>query len=130
MSINFSKILSEVLSKHSRFCFLLGSADTERFREDSDVDVAIFWNDGTNEEIKKSCLQKLEDIFNRDVDLVSLNNTDDIFARQVLENGRLIFNNSDGFLLQWKVSQMSKYPDFKFSREIIENQILNRKKYV
>ncbi len=125
-----SQILTETLIQEAEFVFLMGSAETERFHAESDIDVAVFWKTSCDELKKKQCLQTLEEKFNRDVDLISLNKINVIFARQVLETGRILFTNSDGMLLKWKMEQMSDYPDFKASRKIIEDNILKRKKYV
>ena len=127
---SISKTLAEVLTQQAEFAFLMGSAETERFHKDSDIDVAVFWKKSCSEEQKTKCWRRLEESFNRDVDLVSLNDIDVIFARQVLEKGRLLFNNASGVLLNWKMEKLSAYPDFKRSRKVIEDNILNRKKYV
>ena len=72
----------------------------------------------------------LEEKFGHNVDLISLNNIDIIYGIQVVDTGRLLFNNNAGLMLEWKTMQLSRYPDFKVSRAIIEENILNRKKYV
>lgn len=128
--INISKTLSEVLTQGAEFAYLMGSAETERFHAESDIDVAVFWKSTCSEDQKKNHLRMLEEKINRDIDLISLNKIDIIFARQVLETGRLLFCSSDGVLLNWKMEKLSDYPDFKASRKIIEDNILNRKKYV
>ncbi len=125
-----SQILKETLIQDAEFAFLMGSAETERFNAQSDIDVAVFWKTSCEESKRQQCRRTLEEKFNRDVDLISLNKIDVIFARQVLESGRMLFTNSTGFLLNWKMEQMSDYPDFKVSRKIIEENILKRKKYV
>lgn len=130
MNSLISKILAETLADQAEFAFLMGSAETERFRPDSDIDVAVFWKETVTSEQMNFLCRNLEKKFNRDVDLISLNKIDVIFARQVLETGRLLFNNSAGNLLKWKMEKLSEYPDFKFSRKLIEDQILKRKKYV
>ena len=130
LEINISQIVADELSSYAVFVYLMGSAETDRFNQDSDVDVAIYWKPDIDEKQKRSCLFKLEDIFKREVDLVSLNNIDLIFAIQVLDKGRLLINNDKGFHLNWRAEKLSQYPDFKASRKNIENNILNRKKYV
>lgn len=128
--LDLSQTLVQRLAPLSDFVFLLGSAQTERFNTNSDIDVAVFWKALVTEDQKNQCWKTLEEKTGHDVDLVSLNDTDIIFARQVLETGRLIFCDSGGFLLEWKARVLSAYPDFKASRKIIEDQILTRKKYV
>jgi predicted nucleotidyltransferase len=132
--ITFEEIKSEVndkLSDLSDFCFLLGSAGTPRFRPDSDVDIAVFWkNSEIDFNLKLKVMNELEDKLGHSIDLISLNSIDVIFGIQVVDTGRLLINNDPGLMLEWKAKQLSRYPDFKASRAIIEKNILNRKKYV
>ena len=131
-------IANQVLLKHVEFCFLLGSAATPRFNKESDIDLAVFWKRSLlsengadiDFELKLTILNELEEAFHHDIDLISLNSIDVIYGIQVIETGRILFNSDAGLLLEWQASQLSKYPDFKASRSIIEKNILNRKKYV
>ena len=125
-----SETLIATLSGDAEFAFLMGSVGTDRFQPESDIDIAVFWKSSFGFEKSSNYVRLLEEKFSRDVDLVSLNAVDVIFARQVLEKGRLLFSNSDGILLNWKMEKLSEYPDFKYSRKIIEDNILTRKKYV
>jgi predicted nucleotidyltransferase len=133
-SLSFKKIqdlVSSSISELSEFCFLVGSAATPRFRQDSDVDLAVYWkNRDISYENQLDLSQKLESLLGHQIDLISLNEIDVIYAIQVIETGRLLINNNPTLLLEWKVKQLSAYPDFKISRSIIEKNILNRKKYV
>lgn len=132
--IDFEKIQSivdQTIGKLSDFCFLLGSASTPRFRQDSDIDIAVYWRNGEIDfDHKLKIMNELEEKLGHDIDLISLNNIDVIYGIQVIDTGRLLVNTNPGLMLEWKVKQLSRYPDFKASRAIIENNILNRKKYV
>lgn len=134
MDISIDKlesVLNKTLNEHVEFCFLLGSAATARFRKDSDIDIAVFWKQPELDyDQTRAIIDQLEDSFERSIDLISLNKIDTIYGMQVLDSGRLLINNNPGLLLNWKASQLSRYPDFKASRLIIEENILNRKKYV
>ncbi|HXH76471.1 MAG TPA: nucleotidyltransferase domain-containing protein [Bacteriovoracaceae bacterium] len=122
---------TNTIGKLSEFCFLLGSAATLRFRQDSDIDIAVFWKDGEIDfNLKLKIMNELEDKLEHNIDLISLNNIDVIYGIQVVDTGRLLINNNSGLLLDWKAKQLSRYPDFKSSRAIIEKNILKRKKYV
>ena len=123
-------VLERELSERIRFAYLLGSAGTDRFHAESDIDIGVYWDKEPDMSKLTHIKLRLENLFGRDVDLVSLNSTDVIFARQVLETGRELIVNDPGELLSWKVDQMSRYPDFKYSRKVVEENILNRKKYV
>jgi predicted nucleotidyltransferase len=124
------EILNRVLEPHCRFAYLLGSVGTPRFTPASDIDVAAFFNSPPTLTELAGWISELENELHRDVDLVALNDIDSIFARQVMETGRILFCLDAGELLNWKAKQLSFYADFKKSREIIEKSLLNRKKYV
>ncbi len=133
--LEFQTVIDSVLadiSDNAEFIYMMGSFGTDRFNDQSDLDFAVFWKNipEFNELIKIKF--KFEDRFQRDVELVSLNKIDIIFAAQVLETGRLVFLNESnkGEHLNWRAQKMSEYSDFKFSRKIIEENILVRKKYV
>lgn len=127
---NIHASLIDVLGSEAEFIYLLGSAETERFHAESDIDVAVFWKPSVSDKQIHGYWGELEKRLSRDVDLVSINTADIIFSRQILETGRLVLNKDPGTLLNWKVKVLSEYPDFKASRKIIEDNILNRKKYV
>ena len=139
--LTFSQIeatTKQILGEYALFCFLLGSAATPRFNKESDIDLAVFWNpsiinsdiNDVDFKLKLTILNKLEEAFLHDIDLVSINNIDVIYGIQVISTGRILINNDPGKLLEWRAHQLSRYPDFKTSRSIIEKNILNRKKYV
>jgi predicted nucleotidyltransferase len=126
-----SSVALRLLSTEAVFCYLLGSADTPRFHSESDIDIAVYWKGGElSFERRVELKTNLEDQLGHPVDLISLNTIDVIYGVQVLETGRILFCHDPGLLLEWKASQLSKYPDFKRSRAVIENNILIRKKYV
>jgi len=118
------------LQAQCHFAYLLGSAGTKRFTDTSDVDLAAFFKNVPSISESHRITEDLQEALKRDVDLVVLNTIDPIFARQVLETGRLLFADQTGYHLQWKAHQLSLYPDFKTSREVIEKSLLNRKKHV
>ena len=90
-------VLAEI-SDQADFIYLMGSFGTDRFNDQSDLDFAVFWkkNPEFSELIKIK--SKFEDHFQRDVELVSLNKIDIIFAAQVLETGRLVYLNESFYL--------------------------------
>ncbi len=112
------------------FALLLGSVGTDRFHNESDVDIAVYFKkEFSHEELSKFSVQ-LEEQFDRDCDLIQLNKVDPIYARQALTTGRELSVIDRSFFNLWKAEQLSKYPDFKKSRKIIEENLLKRKKYV
>jgi len=123
-------LISSPLSNRIIFAYLLGSAGTPRFNSESDIDLAIYWREIPSLDEQFAVKGAIEERFCRELDWVTINNTDPIFARQLLETGRLLICNDLGFHLNWKTNELSRYPDFKFSRKIIEDNILIRKKHV
>ena len=107
--------VQNILSQYCEFGFLLGSAATARFNEKSDIDLAVFWKQSIDEKIKTQCWNELEEVFGRETQVVGLNKVDIIFARQVLETGRILFVNSDGLLLNWKMTVLSIPSFFPYS---------------
>ncbi len=89
----------------AEFVFLLGSAATPRFQAESDIDLAVFWKEGISEDKIREVHDELEDIFSRDIQIVSLVDVDPVFGRKVLETGRLLFCHENGLLLHWKMNQ-------------------------
>lgn len=126
------KMILKILLEESDFIYLLGSAATERFHSESDVDIAVYWKKVPEWSQFLNYKSQLESSVGYDVDLITLNTSDPIFSRQILETGRILFvdENSKGLLLKWQSEKMSEYPDFKYSRKIIEDHLLTRKKYV
>ncbi len=128
----FKIIILKELKNFSLFIYLMGSVGTERFTEKSDIDIAVYWIQKPDLDQIMKFQSNLENETGRDVQLIGLNEIDTIYARQVIETGRLLFldENQKGQHLLWRAQKFSEYPDFKYSRKIIEDQILKRKKYV
>lgn len=126
---DLKEAVTRIAGPYTSFAYLVGSAATARFNTNSDIDIAVYWHE-TNFKDKNKILEVLVDEFNRDVDLISLNNIDVIYSMQVLESGRLLYCHDPGLLLEWQAKQLSAYPDFKRTRSGIEDNILRRKKYV
>lgn len=118
-----------LLKPHSVFVYLLGSYGTPRFHKESDIDFAFFSKKELDFENHIQLKTQLEDIFQREVDLVSLNKIDPIFARQVIETGRVLFCEEPSAIPQWIAEQNSKYIDFKLDRKKIEENLLKKKSY-
>ncbi len=113
---NIGARLSELAAAEIAFAYLLGSTGTERFHSESDIDLAVFWKKVPAFSRIQEIQEALTMTFGVEVDLVSLNSIDLIFAWQVLETGRLLFCSESDLHLQWKMNQMSQYPDFMCSR--------------
>ena len=122
--------LNQVLRVDFHFAILMGSYATNRFHAESDIDIAIYFiKEPTMDQLTK-IQTDISMITSHDCDLISLNRVDPIFARQVIETGRELIVKDRSVWNIWKAQQFSIYPDFKKTRQIIEVNLLNRKKYV
>lgn len=116
------------LRPHTEFVYLLGSYGTDRFNAESDIDLAAYFKEYVDFNQRLQLSSKISELTGRDVDLVDMRNIDPIFARQVIETGRLILDNNHSILVNWQVTQLAKYIDFKMDRRAIEKKLLTRKK--
>ncbi len=128
--VEIQSVVSKVFNQDFFFVILLGSADTDRFHIESDIDLAVYFKHPIEFKQLVQYQSLLSEKFDREVDLVDLNRIDPIFARQVLETGREVEIADRSFYNLWKAQQLSVYPDFKANRKVIEENLLTRKKYV
>lgn len=112
------------------FALVFGSLLNERFQNDSDIDLAVYHRKarpGIGE--KMNFYQQFYELSSHELDIVFLNDCDLIIAMQVMANGELIINSDPGFFLNYKAMTISRYLDFKMSRKIIEDHMLNGRLY-
>lgn len=122
--------LISILEDKAEFAMIFGSILGENFNEQSDIDTAAYLNAEFNTHEKKFELRKeINRLFKRDVDLIFLNDADLIITMQALVNGKLIINKNPSFYVLLKARKLSEYLDFKLSRKIIENNMLNGRIY-
>ena len=127
---NIIQSLISVLNDKAEFALIFGSILDENFNEQSDIDAAVYLNAEFNTLEKKFELRKeINRLFQRDVDLIFLNDADLIITMQALANGKLIINKNPSFYVLLKARKLSEYLDFKLSRKIIENNMLSGRIY-
>jgi predicted nucleotidyltransferase len=117
--------LQEFLKGRVKFALLFGSALTEYFNKESDIDVAVYLGKPLD---FRERLEFQNDLgrhfaYKREIDLVVLDDADPIIAMQVLANGRLIIDEDHLAFLKFKSVMISHYLDFKMDRRIIEEKI-------
>jgi len=127
---NIIQSLVAVLSGKAEFALVFGSITNENFNEQSDIDVAVYLYPEFNTKEKKIDLRKeIINFFNRSTDLIFLNDADIIITMQALANGSLIINENPSHFIILKAQKISEYIDFKISRKIIEDNMLNGRIY-
>ncbi|MBN1783219.1 nucleotidyltransferase domain-containing protein [bacterium] len=117
--------ITQVLADRAEFVYLYGSVAAGRVRKDSDIDLGVYLKkENPDFQDRLDLLDALNRSVKRDIDLVILNQCDPVIAMQVLSNGRLILNSNDALRIQYMMKQLSMYADLKFSRKIIEDNLL------
>ena len=118
--------LRQYLEPRVKFAFVFGSILTDYFKEESDVDVAVFLGQPLDSQARLEMQEELSELLGpeHEADLVLLDRADPIIAMQVLTKGELIVNNDEMALVLYKVRMWSEYIDFKMDRKIIEDRIL------
>ncbi len=105
------------------FALVFGSFGTERFRPESDLDLAVrFPKPLTQVEILE-LTQRISEIAGRTVDLVDLGSADPIIAMQVLRHGRPLLVRDRAAFETFRMTTPSRYFDWKLSRRPVEERM-------
>ncbi len=124
--------LTELLHDKADFALLFGSwaKDVSRVTPDSDVDCGVFFKENiTDEELYFDLPEQFQAHTGRKLDIICLNTADMIIANQVVTTGEEVFVHSKTQLTSYKAQVVSQYIDFKQSRKVIEDNILQRPNY-
>ena len=122
----FEKLKNKLMEKlDCEAIVLFGSYARETQNAESDIDIAF----KSNKEITKKEIftlkQELEDIANKDIDLINLDNIGDGFRYEILINGiTLYFKDNVKFEL-YKLDMYREYLDLNESRKSIIERIKN-----
>jgi predicted nucleotidyltransferase len=126
-----SQVLEKQFSEKIDFALIYGSFAKGNYNEESDIDIGIFINEEKlSEKTIIDIKDSLDDVSDRDVDLVVLNNADTIITMQILANGKLIYCRDKHQFNLFKARKISEYLDFKMSRKIIEDNLVKRQSNV
>lgn len=103
---------------------LFGSYSRNTQNKESDIDIAI---KGNNIDLKKiyELKQKLEDISQKDVDLVNLDDISDVFRYEILMNGIKLFCQDDYKFDLYKLDMCREYLELNESRQDIIQRVKN-----
>ncbi|MFM7138403.1 MAG: type VII toxin-antitoxin system MntA family adenylyltransferase antitoxin [Planctomycetota bacterium] len=98
--------------------YLLGSAATNRLREDSDVDLAILprRRTGLSVEQRFSLAGELATIFGRPVDLGLLSTANVVYAKEAVTTGRLLCERDRTETARFAMLALSMYASLQEAR--------------
>ena len=103
--------------------WILGSAVTDRLREDSDVDFAIYYTPGTVRDLAAhgALVLDLERVLGRTVDLGQLSSRNVVYAMQATQQGELLYARDPLEATAFTGRMQSLYLDLKHDRKVVED---------
>ena len=102
LSVNYPEI---------QIAYLFGSSKDGVIAVDSDVDVAIYLEEGTSPFSQLNIAAALEDELESPVDVVVLNKANPVLAHEVLRNGFRLFARDEIFRAQMELRIFREYLD-------------------
>jgi len=117
--------LADFLSREKEllFAYLFGSAIRGGFNKESDVDVALYFNErmSSEKQFQKRIrlMEQLQNKTERKVEVVNLSEINSIFLKFVIiKEGKVILERDHSFRVDFELKTMNEYYDFQpFLRE-------------
>lgn len=114
--------------KTARLAFLMGSYAKGTARRESDVDVAVLFDESPNAGQVNSLREALALLLEKEIDLVLLNLAGPVIRMQALKSGKLLYSER-GAYEEFFARTLNEYSDLKYFRKEAEEKILGRKIY-
>jgi len=120
--LNLERLLSSLTTEVGRlaarygviYALLFGSAATGGFKEYSDLDLAVMFEDGSNAALKASTLAlDLEEALGVKVDVVPLNEADYVLSFEAFSTGILIHCADRSVFIEDKANAFDRFHDFQ-----------------
>lgn len=115
------KALTERLHRLPVVCaaFLHGSAAKNRLRADSDVDVALLLNarEQMPADVRLDLSGEIEALLGRTADIGILSTNNLIYAKEVIEHGRILFTKKQFFSDQFLSTCLALYAELQEERK-------------
>ncbi len=132
--MNTEKAISEIRAfledrPEVLLAFIFGSFLEGRLTEDSDVDIAILFNERPDFDIYSEITDGISRITKLKTDIVILNNSSPIIRMQVLKKGRVLKKVSERVYNDFFVRTVKEYDDLKRIRKEQEEKILRGRLY-
>ncbi len=121
------KIL-EILKKYKSpiVVYIFGSFGTERFNTESDIDIAVLWEEKLDNFKLYQIKNELIETLNREIDLIELNNTNLILIKEVIYKGKLIYVENEKKRLEFEYKSLAMYNQYIEEISIIKEKIKER----
>lgn len=116
-----NKLMEEI---NCKAIILFGSFARKTQNSESDIDIAFLADKMLPKKNVYSIKQKLEDIVNRDVDLIDLNsNIGDGFKYEIIINGKLLYCENEIEFDLYKIKVMREYQETNEGRQMVIDRI-------
>lgn len=128
---NIIKKLREHFSENEdvQLVFLFGSHVSNYASDESDVDIAILFEQTPGTATINQIRDNLSVFIKREIDIVILNDSSPIIRMQVLNNGLLAVNKDKTVYNNFFVKTVKDYDDLKRLRKEIEDNIMRGRIY-
>jgi predicted nucleotidyltransferase len=117
--------MEEILKEYRiDFAFLFGSYVGKNFREDSDIDIAIYGDFTPNDYFE--LLARLEEKSGRQIDLINLKKVDLNFAFEICITGKVFYVSNEELLKNYQMYITSMYLTLEEDRKIVLDKVKER----
>lgn len=105
---------------------LFGSTATNKTHADSDIDIA-FISKNKHDSLKLyTCTQDLSDLLKKEVDLIDLTKASPVMQVQIINKGRVIYDEDPQFRMEFFILAFKKYARLNEEREAVLKKIQER----
>jgi len=108
--------------------YLFGSYLTPDQRQDSDVDIAVLFPYEKAKVLKNiamsDCRDALENVLKKTVDLINLRTVNTVFQNEIIQKGRIIYQQNERSVDEFEMQVMSFYQKLNEERAGILEDIL------
>ena len=113
--MDLAKICKDVLIEYDNiiFAYIFGSFVTGTYRNDSDIDLAIFINENISFDEYMEIKMKLTAVCKKEIDLIILNSATTLLKFEIYKNHILLFTRDKNKESGFKVRTLFEYNDMK-----------------
>jgi len=109
--------------KEAEAIYLFGSFADNTFNENSDIDIAVLYKNRVDRIKLFNMQNELSLKFNRDVDLVDLQDVNDVFAYEIINKSKKL--KTSKFAKEYEFRVWLRYLDLQEDRKIIVEDFIN-----
>jgi len=109
--------------KNAEAIYLFGSFADNTFNENSDIDIAVLYKNKIDRIKLFNMQSELSLKFNRDVDLVDLQDVNDVFAYEIINKSKKL--KTSKFAKEYEYKVWLRYLDLQEDRKIIIEDFIN-----